>query len=211
MLVFWQEENETKMRIQALDNAAKQLGKEYEVGDEVSNYIYNMFGGDDGNLYYDNSSSLMQYDLSSKKSTELVNWINSDLNISNIDTSRVTIASEKELYLVSNSYNDDAGKTEIIRLDWVDPKELKEKSILTLAASYINYDIQMAVVNFNKTSDRYRITVGRTTPPTTPRRTMTGQPRCSTTISRPATFPTFCSFLRICRLTATAPRGCLRI
>ena len=159
VLVFWQEENETKMRIQALDNAAKQLGKEYEVGDEVSNYTYNMFGGDDGNLYYDNSSSLMQYDLSSKKSTELVNWINSDLNISDVDASRVAIASEKELYLVSNSYHDDAGKTEIIRLDWVDPKELKEKSILTLAASYINYDIQMAVVNFNKTNDRYRITV----------------------------------------------------
>lgn len=157
VLAFWQDDTEYKTTVQKFDNAAKKLGEEYKLSEEAARYSYNMFSGEGYSLYYDNGSSIMGYDIDSEKSTELLNWINSDIDTSSIDTSRIVVASDKQFFLIS--YGMETGKPELIKLDWVDPKDIKEKKLITLAASFLDYNVRMAVVNFNKTSEEYRITV----------------------------------------------------
>ena len=53
--------------------------------------------------------------------------------------------------------DDSTGDTELLVLTKVDPKDVKEKYVITVAAEYIDDDIRSALVKFNRTSDEYKV------------------------------------------------------
>ena len=96
------------------------------------------------------------YNFGDEEPTELLNFINSDLDISG-GVNNLSVAPEGKFLL--SGYDYEVQKNVVQILSPVAPEDVKEKIILNFACNYLNYDIRRAIIRFNKANDTYRITV----------------------------------------------------
>lgn len=148
-----------KMQIRIIDTETKGFTNEVTVNEHLQNNIYNIFSGQDHSLYYSTQSGIYGYDIENNESRELLDWINSDIENPNINM--ITAISDKKFVCVGYEYDESTwtSRNFLLLLDYIPPEEVVPKYLITLSTAYGSYDIRKAVIEFNRSSQEYRIQI----------------------------------------------------
>ncbi len=126
-----------------------------ELPAETFRNVWNYYLGPGYSLYYSDSSALYGYDIASQKSTELMNYLNSDVTSSMVNN--VLILSPDRF--ISTGYDESSGGSVLSILDRIPEDEIPEKYIITLATINGAYSASRNAVRFNRESDEYRVVI----------------------------------------------------
>lgn len=157
VFVLCSENNTGKMSVKTFDTATGKFGEDISFG-SASNFSYNMVTGGEGSaydFYYNNSVALCGFKTETGETTELCNWINSDVNSNQLGN--VTVVNDDKI--ICTMYDELDGKQKLVVLTRVPEEQVTEKYVITLAASYVDYNIRTAVIAFNRSNEEYRIAV----------------------------------------------------
>lgn len=118
-------------------------------------YEYSVYRGIGYDLFMVNSYGVFGYNVGDEDKTQLMSYVDSDLGIYNIYN--LIPLNEKQFLGV---YDDmESNGAMVGKFTKVDPKDVKEKEIITLACTGLSWDIRTNVVKFNKTNENYRISI----------------------------------------------------
>lgn len=144
---------ETGAMVSFLDTKKEVPGEKFKL--PGVSYEYSIYAGMGYDLYLTNTYGLYGYNIGDEDKTQLMNYVDSDLGIYNIYS--VTPISEKELFA---AYEDSQSwQTRIGKFTKVEPEDVVEKTVLTLACAGLDFDLRNQVVAFNKSNQRYRIKI----------------------------------------------------
>lgn len=121
--------------------------------------MYQFYPGSGDYLYYcGDGNNLYGYDTATAAPVKLLNWINSDIDSNNL--SSVYPLPDGRILCLSYSY-DYSGNTQndLIILTKTPASEVQQKTALTLATVWLDYDLRSTIIEFNKTNPDYRIEV----------------------------------------------------
>lgn len=118
-------------------------------------YNSNMAAGPNGGVLLNGNSSLYEYSLETQEYTELIKWMDCDLNSNNIRD--IATLEDGRIAVYSSDWS--AGTDSLILLERMQASEVTEKETLTLGCMYLSSNLQAAVVEFNKENDKYKIEI----------------------------------------------------
>lgn len=137
-----------------LNQETGEIGDGIELPGSRFNY-YTLLTGSGYDLILNDQNVLYGYNLDSGETTEILNWIDSDINANNI--SNVAFLSDGTI--LCTGWDDLTGNSQMTALTKTPASEIQEKIVLTYATSYLNYYTRAAIINFNKTNGTYRVKV----------------------------------------------------
>lgn len=146
--------------VQVLDMEKMAFTDQYKL--DIS-YFYGtgslMQGNGDYDFYYRDASAIYGYSMADKKSRKILDFVASDINAQNVGY----LISMSDGSFLAGDYGmgkgETAGAISFNRYTKVDPSTIKDKVMLTLGGTYIGEDIKQAVIEYNKQSDKYKITI----------------------------------------------------
>lgn len=107
--------------------------------------------------YYDlllrSSTGIFGYNIGDQEPTPLMNIINSDVATTSINA--VTEISETQF--LGTYYDNLDGTQHAALFTYVDPADIPDKEVVTIATFYVNYQMRRRIIEFNKTNETYRI------------------------------------------------------
>ena len=147
------------IQVQAIDLAKKAFGESYDIGASWYGSSSNtLIDGADYSFYYSDGSSLFGYDMQSKQSKEILNWISSNINTSYVGDTRA-LKGGQFITNYSDYSSDDSSESGLYVFTKVDPSEVADKVTITYAGTYVDDSIKSQAVKFNKSQDKYQIMV----------------------------------------------------
>lgn len=152
VMVYGNEANSTTMK--TIDLAAEGFGDGVEAPYNAGT-IYP--GAGDYDFYYDTGTSFYGYSLKTGTSEKLFSWINCDVDNNNI--SGITPLSDGRILCFTTDYSGDAPDYEIITMTKTPYSETEQKTVLTYACMYLDWNIRSQIIKFNKTNPDCRIEV----------------------------------------------------
>lgn len=156
LVIYYDQDDWTKQFITTYDPATDTLGQSTPM---PAVYATKGFGnlniGVNSDLICSSGDGIYTYKIGDEDFTEKMNYINSDLYISNFN-SIVELGDESFLGVYYENYNEGI-KAGVFT--YVDPADIPDKSVLVLAGAWVGGDIERRVVKFNKESEQYRIVV----------------------------------------------------
>lgn len=150
VLVTYYGENGREMNW--LNTDTMELGEAFTL-DESSTYYNFYFGGGSYDMYLDDRNVLYGFDTETNEMTPLLNWMDSDVNIYNMNG--FCVLSEEEIMFL---YQNNNGSMEIGSLKRVPASEIPVREIITVGGNYLYYDMRSRIADFNRTNTEYRIT-----------------------------------------------------
>lgn len=147
---------ETGMVLKKVDLAAKKLGEPVE-GIEGGSGNVNFYPSSNKSLMQSNANKLLLVDLETKTSEELFDWLDVDIDGNNIDI--VGELSDGRLWTISREYSEAGDKYELVYISRKKASEVPQKEELIYGALWIDSLTRRAIINFNKSSERYHISV----------------------------------------------------
>ena len=155
----YNQETETSTNYFVPINAeTKAFDKEGKV--ELPNSAWNIYPGvGEYDLLYDNDSKIFGYIASSDTSEKILDWMDSDINPNNMNS--YSVLDDGRVIASLRNWDDETqeNSNELVLMTRVDASTLPEKTVLTLACFYLDYQMRGRIVEFNKNSDSYRIVV----------------------------------------------------
>lgn len=150
----WSEEGGQVLR--TIDKAAKGWGAEYPLPPNGGN-IYT--GSQKYIFYYDNGDSLYGFNKETKAGEKILSW--SAANINKDELMFFTFLEDGRIVAMTRSWgmNGNDMTMELAILTETDASVLKDKVTLTYATQYLGYDERNKIIDFNKSSDKYRIEI----------------------------------------------------
>lgn len=142
------------LELKLYDRTKKALSDAYK-GLPDSCYNSSISEGISGGVLLFGSNALYEYDLTTQTYTQLIRWLDCDINGDYVES--VTVLEDGTLAAISRDWN--SGEISVVLLKKVAASEVAQKQILTLACFGLSQSIQADVVSFNKTNPNYRITV----------------------------------------------------
>lgn len=100
-------------------------------------------------------STVYEYDMATQTSEALFQWIDSDINGQYVNA--VSAAADGKILAVINDWN--TGEYSIALLTKTPGSEVPQKETIVLGTLSTSSELQAAAVNFNKTNDKYRISI----------------------------------------------------
>lgn len=148
---------ENGLELRKVDLTTKKLGEPVEG-----------FNGGYGNLEFmpgatksflvDNSNQVSVFDLSTGTEEVLFKWLDADIN-SDIISQRGEL-SDGRVWAVTRDYNESGpASCELIILSRKNASEVPQKEQITYGAMWVDSNVKKAIIDFNKTNEKYRITV----------------------------------------------------
>ena len=142
---------------QEIDPAAGKL-----TGDTVKlpDSAYNFFPGDDVyDIYYDYNGNIYGYKFDTDTKDKVIDWIECDINSNNLNS--YSILPDGRVIAFENSYDDGMEKNtmQLIVMTRVDAASVVNKTVLTFACMYLDWNMRDAIVKFNRASNTHRIVV----------------------------------------------------
>lgn len=140
-------------------NSSMSSPLEIEIDDSA---LYNMLKGDDKyDFYYTGTDGYYGFNLVDNKSTEIINWVDSDVNL---DMNSALLIDNDTILCsyYSNDEKDNYGVkfAKLTRADEETLKKVNSKKIITLAGENIAYsNIYDNIVEFNEKNEEYRIQI----------------------------------------------------
>ena len=108
-------------------------------------------------FYYDNGDSLYGYDAKKKEGEKILSWSSSDINRSNL--SFFTFLKDGRVAAMTNRWGENGMEAELILLTEQDASVLADKTTLTYATMYLDYETRERIIDFNKSQSKYRIQI----------------------------------------------------
>lgn len=135
------------------DAGKKQFSEPIKMPDNMDcDNLYQSAGEYD--LFMKDSTDLYGYNVVSGEKTKLINWIDSDIYGSSINN--IGSLSDGTVVCVTNNYIENIN--ELAVLSKVDPKDVLDKTVLTMGTIYAE-QVSPVIIEFNKKSDKYHITL----------------------------------------------------
>lgn len=142
---------QTKTEIYRLESDGSKFTK-LDTASESLMDVYNVFSGEGSTFYYQDSSGLRSFDITTGETKEVINWLNSDIN-SNRISSVAYIGDGK--FLISENNRDYSS----MNISILSPAgEVVEKYIIRLASVWLGDGLKDAIIDFNRKNEEYRIT-----------------------------------------------------
>ena len=150
-----------------VDDWTKQFAAEYDpetdtLGESVpvpGSVLYNyntMSVGKNTDLIYTTNNGVYTYRFGDEEGKKLMDFVNSDLNI----TALRDVVELDETHFIGTFYeNYDNAEIKCGLFTYVPPEEIPDKKVLVLAGLWINSDVKQRVIEFNRGSEEYRITI----------------------------------------------------
>ena len=131
-------------------------------GDTVKlpDVAYSFFPGDDVyDIYYDYNGNIYGYKFDTGTKDKVIDWIECDINSNNINS--YSILPDGRVIAFENSYDDGMEKNtmQLIVMTRVDAASVVNKTVLTFACMYLDWNMRDAIVKFNRASNTHRIVV----------------------------------------------------
>ncbi len=153
---YYDTADSSKMYLADIDLNAGSVSEAKQVSDTLAmSGMYPMVPGIDGKIGVGTNGEVCLYDPDTQESTVLMNFVNSNLSITNFNAMLIL----DEQHIVAAYYDDVTYKTVCGLFTYVDPSTIKDKQTITLGCEYLTYDVRNKVVEFNKTNDDYRIVI----------------------------------------------------
>lgn len=127
---------------------------EFKTVDSITSY-HNVHMADDGTVYINDYSTISRYDFDKKEEIPLLDFINSDINSDRL--SSIYPAGNDEFYTFE--YSADWEGRQLLHLTPAAKGEIVEKYIITLAANTLDSQLKSMIIDYNRSSEDYRITV----------------------------------------------------
>ncbi len=157
MLICYYTQTDYKQVVVSYDTATGALSQPLGISSKAGNNLYNAMASDTYDFVYKTNIGIYGYDIVSDTETELLNWINSDINATRLNSTY--IAPDGTVFTLMQEYEESNVTTTINRLTRIPDEEVKEKYILTFGTLSASYNLIDAVVKFNRQSEDYRITI----------------------------------------------------
>lgn len=138
--------------LRKLDINTGEYSEEYEISGLNG---YSLYPGADSDFLLVGNGGIYSYNLGDAQVKKLLDFIDSDMSSSYVY--HLSAVSEKELYGVMA--DDMTGEEALMKFTKVDPKDVTDKTVLTLACYYLDWEVRKYVVEFNKSNPDYRITI----------------------------------------------------
>ena len=150
-LVITYGENDSSRMLKKLDLDTGKFEDLFDCKDLAD--LYSFYAGENNTIYYTTTSGIQELNLSTGKETEVLNYINSDIN-----GNRTNIGG----YLgnkrfICTEYDSKYENQRMAILSPVSDGDAVEKYVLDFAAVYLNSNLQDAIIDFNKQNSDYRI------------------------------------------------------
>lgn len=143
---------ENGMSLALADLEAGTLGEKYSLPGR--SYEYSYYPGFDYDLYLTSSYGVYGYNLGDEDKTPIMSFVDSDLSYYSVY--QVTGLSDQEFLAITSDW--DTPDT-LTRFTKVDPGEVKDKQVITLAMTNTDWGIRRLAIDFNKNSEEYRISI----------------------------------------------------
>ena len=144
---------ESGMEIKRIDPIKKELGEKISAPQNAYNFIE---GKGEYILFYYSAGGIMGLK-EDGTAEEIVNWLDSDIENSNING--IIPMEDGNFVVISASYDEASGKdkSELVKLTKTKYDPTNERKIINIACMYLDYDVRQKVLDFNKTNTEYRI------------------------------------------------------
>ncbi len=143
-------------RFKPIDVQAQEFGDEIKLPQSA----YSFYPGDDVyDLYYDSNGKIFGYNLDSGTPEKVVDWIECDINSNDLNGYALLPDGRVVAFLYDWDSESGTSKMQMVTLTRVDASTLPEKTAITLACLYLDWDLREEIVEFNKASEQYRIVV----------------------------------------------------
>ncbi len=165
-----------KAVLRTVDLSTKGLG----ASSDAPYSAYNLYpGGGDYDFYFQNGTNFQGYKMKTGVSETLFNWINIDVDSNNV--SGVTLLDDGKIVafytdrnrgvygrggmMVSvdatsgSNLNGEGPSTQLLVISKVNASELPEKTTLSYACMYLDYNVRSQILAFNRSNEKYRIEV----------------------------------------------------
>ena len=142
------------VKLSEIDFEGKKVGQTYDnfVG---SNGNGSLNPGVDGDLLISTDTILYDYNLADQSTTEVLTWLDSDINGSYVNYAGAT--SDGKILAVINDWS--TGETDVVILTKTKASEVKQKTQVTIGTLYTSQPLQAAAVAFNKQSNDYHVSI----------------------------------------------------
>ena len=156
LLTYYDAETWTKQFLVTYNPSTDTLGEASELPGSLSWNGYNtMSAGTYSDLVYCTNEGVYTFNRGDANSTEKMNFVNSDLYLNNI-SAMVELDANSFLGVFSEEYGEEL-KAGIFT--YVDPKDIPDKAVIVLGGSYVSNDIKKRAIEFNRSSEEYRIVI----------------------------------------------------
>ena len=143
---------ETGMSLAVADLDAGTLGDRYMVPGK--SYEFSYYPGVGYDLYFSSSNGLYGYNLGDEDKTQIMSTLDSDFSF--YDLYQVTGLNDREFLAITNDWEAPDTLTKFTK---VDPKDVKEKQVITLAMASTDWGVRRLAIQFNKSNEKYRVSI----------------------------------------------------
>lgn len=142
--------------LQAVDTKAKAFGASYKGIPGGNGNVY-CAPGEKNEMLISSGNVLYSYDLNSQAITEILNWIDCDINSDSLMT--LSRLEDGRILTLTYDHESDSNRCEAVYLTQTPASEVTQKTILTFGTMYLDYSLRKEIIQFNKTNSTYRIEV----------------------------------------------------
>ena len=142
------------MTLTEIDFEGKKLGTSYE-NFPSGNGSGSLFTGGEKDFLVQDGTRLMEYDIASQTTSDVLTWLDSDINGQYVDN--VGALSDGRILAALSDWG--TGRMELALLTKTKSSELVQKEQITVGTLYTSQTLQAAAVSFNKSSDKYHVNI----------------------------------------------------
>ena len=156
-IIYYDTEDWTKQYATEYNPITDTLSEPVQVPSSIL-YAYNgmMKTGNRSDLIYSTNTGLYAYNVGDEDGTKVMDYINSDLYI----TSLQDVIELDDTHFVGLFYeNYDQSKLKAGLFTYIPPEEIPDKKVMVLAGMWIGGDLKQRVIEYNRNSQEYRITI----------------------------------------------------
>ena len=141
------------MKVYPLDLANGTIGTAAELAG--NSYSFSFYPGSGYDFYVSDNYAVYGYNLGDTTVTKLMSYVDSDIDVWQINN--IIPISDTEFYGSYSSASD--WQDGVSKFTKVDPKDVKERQVITLAMASTDWTVKSRVIEFNKKNDTYRISL----------------------------------------------------
>lgn len=146
----------TAMYLTSYDITTDAVGEEHKLPDSFMWNGYNaLSAGVTTDIVYSNSTGVFGYNIGDEQPTQLMSYVNSDLNTSGLHQLIMLDETHFIGFYYDNMTNENMGAIFTKK----NPEDIPDKEVIVAAGVYMGYDLKARIIEFNQKSQEYRIVV----------------------------------------------------
>lgn len=156
-LLTYYGENWQDMFVVTYDFKNNSAGSSFPIPASVANKMGTLNVDSNGDLFYTNNIGVFKYHIGDEDGVQMMSFVNSDMDISSLSA---IYPMDDDHFVGMYSVYDDQYANSTIKgglFTRVAPEDIPDKQVLVLGGNYIGSDIKKRVIEYNKSSDTYRI------------------------------------------------------